>query len=153
MKNISTLKLPVTAFVIAMLLALSFVPMLANAAVECRVRATIGAGESLDLLGQPRGQVPPGTLPLDTADNSTNSDNALLCTYGLVKWVTNLLFVVILVIATLFIALAAFYFITAGSKPDSVGKARNFLMYAVIGLVVASLAKVIPAIVRGVIGL
>ena len=80
-------------------------------------------------------------------------DSALLCTYGLVKFATNIVFIAVLSVAALFIALSAFHFITAGEKSDKKTKARDYLVWSIVGLVVAALARVIPAIVRGIIGL
>jgi len=146
----SVSKLPVILVVIS-LFALAFMPSFVHAADTCKVRADISTKEASDLLNRTRANVGSGSeLDLDGDDSS---DNALLCTYGLIKFATNLLFVAVLAIATFFIALSAFYFITAGQNPDKVQKARNFLIWAVVGLVVASLARVIPAIVRGIIGL
>jgi len=143
----------VVTFLIVSLFAFALVPLVTNAAPasSCKVRANVTSTEATDLLGFPSGGALAGSdLGLTGAEAG---DNALLCTYGLIKFVTNLLFVIVLVIATLFIALAAFYFLTAGAKPDKVEKARNFLIFAIVGLVVASVAKVVPAIVRGFIGL
>lgn len=155
--KINTLKFStstiVAAFLIVSLFVFALVPLIANAAPanECKLRAGVTATEATDLLGYPSAGHGAGAgLSLSGEDAG---DNALICTYGLIKFVTNLLFVIVLVIATLFIALAAFYFLTAGAKPDKVEKARNFLIFAIVGLVVASVAKVVPAIVRGFIGL
>ena len=156
--KINTLKfntsVVVAAFLIVSLFAFAFIPMITNAAAAnaCKVRATVTATEATDLLGTPNGGATAGQS-LSLSSQTDAGDNALICTYGLIKFVTNLLFVVVLIIATLFIALAAFYFLTAGAKPDKVKKARDFLIWAIVGLVVASIAKVVPAIVRGFIGL
>ena len=43
-------------------------------------------------------------------------------------------------------------FMTSGGDPTKTEKARNLLMYMAIGLVVAALAKVVPSIVRTMVG-
>lgn len=144
----------VVTFLIVSLFAFALVPLITNAApaTVCKVRATVTSVEATDLLGFDHGGEVAGPEGISLTGPEAG-DNALICTYALIKFVTNLLFVIVLVIATLFIALAAFYFLTAGAKPDKVEKARNFLIFAIVGLVVASVAKVVPAVVRGFIGL
>jgi len=67
--------------------------------------------------------------------------------------ITDLLFVLLLVIAVIFIILAAYNFVTAGGDPSKVDTARKNVMYALIGVGVAILAKglvhLIKVIVRG----
>jgi hypothetical protein len=53
----------------------------------------------------------------------------------------NWLYTILLVVAVIFILLAAFTFITAGGDSDKVNKARVQVMYALIGVAVAVLAK------------
>ena len=55
--------------------------------------------------------------------------------------ITNWLFGILIVVAVIFLILAAFNFITAGGDPEKVGTARSQVMYAIIGLIVAILAR------------
>ena len=55
--------------------------------------------------------------------------------------IVNWLFAILLVIAALFIIIAAYDFVTASGDPEKATKARNFVMYAVIGVMIAFLAK------------
>jgi len=55
--------------------------------------------------------------------------------------ITNWLFVILIVIAVISIIIAAYFFITAQGDADKVGKARQFVLYALIGVAVAILAK------------
>lgn len=67
--------------------------------------------------------------------------------------VTDWLFALLLITAAIFIILAAFYFVTASGDPDKTKTARNFVLYALIGVLVAFIAKglvyLIDAIVAG----
>lgn len=117
---------------------------------SCTLRADITANEARQLTGENIGARSGGQDLSLEGDNAGN--NALLCTYGLVKFATNILFFVLLALAVLLIAWAAFLFVTAGAKEDNKEKARNMLIYAIVGLVVAALAQTIPAIARGIIG-
>jgi hypothetical protein len=66
--------------------------------------------------------------------------------------ITNYVFVILLIVAVIFLLLAGFQFVTAGGDPDKVNSARQNVMYAMIGVTVAILAKGIVALVRGVVG-
>ena len=65
-------------------------------------------------------------------------------TYGVINTldsVSNYLFGFLLVAAAIAIIIAAFFFVTAAGDPDKTKTARNFVLYAVIGVMVAFLAK------------
>jgi len=65
---------------------------------------------------------------------------------------TNWLFTLLLIIAVIFLIIAAFTFITASGDPDKVGKARNFVLYALIGVAVAVAARGLVALVQTIMG-
>jgi len=65
--------------------------------------------------------------------------------------ITNWFFVIVLVIAVLFLLVAGFQFITAGGDPDRVNSARQNVMYAMVGVAVAVLAKGIVSLVQGIL--
>ncbi len=65
--------------------------------------------------------------------------------------ITNWLFGFLLVIAVAFIVYAAFLFLTSGGSEEKVVKARRFVFYAVIALVVGALSKTIVAIVKALV--
>ena len=53
------------------------------------------------------------------------------------------------VIAVIFLLWAGFLFITAGGDPDKVNTARQNVMYAMVGVAVAVLARGIVSLVQG----
>ena len=55
--------------------------------------------------------------------------------------IVNWLFTILLIVAVIFILIAAFNFITAAGDPEKVKTARQFVIYALIGVVVALLAR------------
>ena len=65
---------------------------------------------------------------------------------------TNWLFVILSIIAVIFIILAGLQFITAGGNPEAVGEARMKLMYAAVGIAVALLARAVPAVLSSILG-
>ncbi len=71
---------------------------------------------------------------------------------AIITYVTNFVFTAVMLIAVLFIILAAFYFLTAGGNPDTITKARQMLIYALIGIAVALLAKGLPVLIETLLG-
>lgn len=132
----------------------------AHAAEDCRLRADISVKEYKAITGK---DAPEGveftandnpTLKLDGSDDDvrTAGDNALLCAFGLIKWASTILLALISIVAAIMIMLAAFFFITAGQNIQRSAKARSFIAYAVLGLIVAGLAAVIPTIALSILG-
>lgn len=65
----------------------------------------------------------------------------------------NWLFAILLAIAMVFIILAAFQFLTSGGDPARVTSARQSLMYALVGIAIAFLARGLVFLVRFVLGI
>ncbi len=125
---------------------------------NCRIRVTVTHDEAHSLTGEGTtvGEHPSGSN-LDLTSNqaggeNTAGDHGLICVFAIIKFITRIVFFVLTAIATLFIAVAAFLFVTSGGNPSKSNKAKSMLVYAIIGLVVAGIARAIPAIVRGVVG-
>jgi len=66
---------------------------------------------------------------------------------NIVDW----LFTILLIVAAIFIIIAAFNFITASGDPDKIATARNFVLYALIGIAVAVAARGLVAFIRMII--
>ena len=71
----------------------------------------------------------------------------------LIETIGNWIFTFLLVLAVVMIVWAGFQFVTAGGSPEAVSSARSKVIYALIGVVVALLAKGAIAIVRTTLGL
>ncbi len=59
--------------------------------------------------------------------------------------ITGIVFGVIAAVAVLIIVIAGLKFVTSNGNPESISKARNTMIYAVIGLVIALSAEAIVA--------
>jgi type IV secretory pathway VirB2 component (pilin) len=55
--------------------------------------------------------------------------------------IVDVVFGVLIAVAVLMIIIAGFMFVTASGNDEQVKKARNMLLYAVVGVIVALLAK------------
>jgi len=63
--------------------------------------------------------------------------------------VINIIWFIIITIVALLIMLAAFNFLMAAGDPEGLTRAKNFLLYAVVGLVVGFAARGIGALLVG----
>jgi hypothetical protein len=75
----------------------------------------------------------------------------MCCLVNTIYSVTDWIFYVLMAFVGIMIVIGAFTIITAGGSPEKVTSGRNFILYAVIGMVVAFFARAIPAIVKAVI--
>jgi heme/copper-type cytochrome/quinol oxidase subunit 2 len=55
--------------------------------------------------------------------------------------ISDILFYVLLIVATIFIIVSGFFFVTARGDPEQINKAKTGVLYAIIGVVVAIAAK------------
>lgn len=65
-----------------------------------------------------------------------NVNCGVCCMLNTVYNITDWIFFVLLAIAVLFIIVGGFMFITSGGSPEKTMSARNYLIYAAIGIVV-----------------
>jgi len=66
--------------------------------------------------------------------------------------ITNWLFGILLIVAAIAIIIAAYFFITAAGDPDKTKTARNFVLYALIGVLVGFVAKGLVVLVGRIVG-
>ena len=88
-------------------------------------------------------------VPIQNAPNTISSVQILL---DKVCLIVNVIFTILLVVVVVFIILAAFSYLTAGGDPEKVKAANQKLIYAAVALVVALIAKGVPAIVTSFFG-
>jgi hypothetical protein len=86
----------------------------------------------------------------DTIDE--NVDEWGLCCllegiYTIVDWI----FTILVAVTGIFVILGGFTIATAGGDPAKVSSGRNYILYAMIGLVVALFSRAIPALVKNLI--
>lgn len=71
---------------------------------------------------------------------------------GVLERIIDWLFYILLVVAALAIVIAGYLFVTAAGDADKVSKARNFIIYAIIGIIIAFLARGLIYFVGRVVG-
>lgn len=65
--------------------------------------------------------------------------------------IVNLLFGVLVFLTILFVVLAAYKYLTSAGDPEKVKEASKQLLYAAISIIVALLAKALPAIISSIV--
>lgn len=98
------------------------------------------------------------TMDCPTQGNSclftdTNVDCGACCLLDAVYKVSQWIMYIVMIIAFIFIVMGALSIITAGGSPEKVQTGRNYILYAIIGLIVALLAWSLPRIVMTIVGL
>jgi hypothetical protein len=66
--------------------------------------------------------------------------------------ITDWLFAILLIIGAIWIIIAGYYFVTAQGDPDKTKTARNFVLYALIGVLIGFAAKGLVMLVGTIAG-
>jgi len=85
------------------------------------------------------------------ASMSVTKNWGTCCIVDAIYNVTDWIFYVLLAAVAIVFILGGFFFLSAGGDPYKVRQAQNFLLYGVIGLVLALLARIIPGIIKGIV--
>ncbi len=96
------------------------------------------------------GEVIPDT---DTATVMATENWGMVCLLNTIYTVTNWVFYILTIVAVLMIVFGGFTYITAAGDPAKAGKGKTILTYAIIGLAIALIAKLIPSLVRFILGM
>jgi hypothetical protein len=76
----------------------------------------------------------------------------LCCLLNTLYNITDWIFLILVALAGLFVIIGAMTLLTAAGDPTKVASGRNYILYAMIGLLIAFLAKAVPSIVRMIMG-
>jgi predicted secreted protein len=116
-----------------------------KAVIMAALMVVLFAGLALPVAAQaacPDGSTPPPGIPC-AAPVLQN-----LSIYTILNSIVSILFYVLMFAAIIMILIGAFNFLTAGGDQEKVGKARSAIVYAVIAIVIAVLARSVPFIIR-----
>jgi len=79
-------------------------------------------------------------------------DCGACCILDVIYTVTDWVFYIVLAFAIIFIIWGAFQIMSAAGAPEKVNTGRNYIIYAVVGLIIGLLARSIPYIARTILG-
>jgi len=75
----------------------------------------------------------------------------VVCAINTVNTIANWFFFILISVAFVFILYAGFLFMTAGTNPENKDKAGQMIAAALVGIVIAILARVIPGVITGIL--
>lgn len=81
--------------------------------------------------------------PTICRDKDLKGENPVTGKNGVITIIANLLTVIVSVIAVIMIIIAGLKLISSGANPQDVATAREQIIYACVGLIIAALAQVI----------
>ncbi len=93
---------------------------------------------------------PPQVINLPTSDQTSITDTGTI--FQSVCTVLNYVFTALIILAILFVLIAAFKYLTAGGDPEKVKAASKTLIFAAVAVAVGILAQAVPIIVGNFIG-
>lgn len=77
----------------------------------------------------------------------------MYCLMNTLYSITDWIFIILVGVASLFVVIGAFILLTSAGAPEKVTSGRNYILYAAIGLIVAMLARAVPAFVTLISGM
>lgn len=80
------------------------------------------------------------------------TDYGVCCAVNSIYKVVNVAFMFLAGIAVLLFLIGAFTLMTAAGSPEKVTSGRNYILYAIVGLALAMLAKSVPMVAKLMIG-
>lgn len=86
-----------------------------------------------------------GSGPISNAPQSGITSVADI--FGLIKDLFNILFWLLILLSSVFIIYAAFTYLTASGDPEKIKKANRMIIYAVIAILVGTVAWAIPTVI------
>lgn len=105
-----------------------------------------------DFFKQPCENNSDATVCQDNGQSQTTSNNSIYGPNGIITKIANILAIIVGVAAVIVIIVAGIQYMLSTGDPTKVNNSKNAIIYAVIGLVVAVLARTLVVFVVGRIG-
>jgi len=83
--------------------------------------------------------------------NSMSNDCGICCVMEKTYTITDWIFIIFISLAVIFVLWGGFLLMTAAGNDEKVANGRKWVTWAMIGLIVAFLAKAVPPLVRAII--
>ncbi|MCX6764246.1 MAG: hypothetical protein NTU58_00860 [Candidatus Nealsonbacteria bacterium] len=83
---------------------------------------------------------------------ASNANGATCCLFSSILNITNWMFLLLMVIAMLFIVIGAATILMSAGVEDKVKSGRNYIIYALVGLAAALLSYMLPYLMKAMIG-
>ena len=86
------------------------------------------------------------------APDKSTKEWGLLCLLSATSVITDWIFTFLMALVGVMVILGAFTLTTAAGSPEKIKKGKDYILYAAIGLIVALLAKAVPALIKSLLG-
>ena len=93
-----------------------------------------------------------GSCSLKTTLDIDTPQWGMLCLMSTIYGITNWIFIVLMALVVVMVIIGGFFMVTSAGNEESFKKGRTMITFAIIGLIVALLAKWVPSLVRFVVG-
>jgi len=77
----------------------------------------------------------------------------MICLVNTVYNVTNWIFYLLMVIVVVMVVIGGATYMLASGDPERAGKGKSIIIYGIVGLVIALLARLIPSVVKLIVGM
>ena len=94
---------------------------------------------------------PIGGFVLAASHPTSLPDLVIVGEGGVLDKVTNVLFTVLLSVAAIFIIIAGYQYVTATGDPEKLTKARQSLIYAIVGVIIAFGARGVVKLIESIL--
>jgi len=111
---------------------------------------------TIDITGTERTIDMPETCnPVGSTDivSLAYKDWGLMCIVNSVYNVTNWIFYLLMIIVVVMVVIGGATYMLAAGNPERAKKGRSIIIYGIIGLVIALLARLIPSLVKVIVGM
>ena len=136
--------------VLGSLFTVLLVPMMVSAQEEAPESCTLG--RTIELNGDiyPEGET---VGPIGESVDNPTDDWGTICLFNTIYGVTDLLFGILLALAVLFFVYGGVTMVMASGDAEKFTKGKDYIMYALIGIFVALIAKALPSIIKTAMGM
>jgi hypothetical protein len=134
-------------FVLVLVILLTVLPLIAFAQIEmpetCKLtRDLTKVSQKID-----------GTNNCAKDATVSIDDYGMCCLVNTIYSITDWIFYILMALVGIMIVIGAFSIITAAGAPDKVNAGKNYILYAIIGMIVAFFARTIPAMVKTLVSM
>jgi len=92
-----------------------------------------------------------GPLTHTSASNKTDQWG-IICLMNTMTTVTNWIFYLMMVFVVVMIVIGGATYMLSAGNPEKAGKGKTMIIYGIVGLVIALIARLIPSVVKMIIG-
>jgi hypothetical protein len=116
--------------------------------ISCYKGDRVGTGTGID------GCPPPSCSQfLGIGGANRNKAWGIICTLGMIGGITNWIFYFVLILSVLGIIAGGAFYITAMGDPEKASRGKSILTLSAIGIIIAIIARLVPALVRFFVGM